>query len=559
MNTIKKTLILLPLATTLSLGTNLPNSSTINKDIKVPKNIQKTKKFVEIGGIESLESLKTDTSGKTLLIKGFSFTGNTKFTDTQLKQLLQEYTNKELNFVQMEQATRVITKAYRDAGYFVARAYLPKQTLKDNILTIAIIEGKYGDFEIQNNSSLKDKIVQNIFNNTKKEKIISSFNLERAVLIANDTPGVIVTKADVKAGKKQGYSDFEIEVNKENFYDGYIILDNHGSRYTGENRLMAGLNLNSPLNQGDKLSLTSLVSSQTSLKYGNVDYNTLLHSNGLRGGIGYTYSKYKLIKEYKDLDSTGESKVVNLNLSYPIVRQRDHSLFTTLEFENKQNKDDVKSTNDHTKKELNVVTLGLEYQLNSFAFSLPATYNFNTQYTYGNLKFKDTLSASNDAAGANTQGDYSKLNLELSQLLTLTQNLTLDTKFSYQHALGDKNLDGSEDLSIGGLDGVKVYPSSEASGENGYIFSIEPKYSLPKYKNLSSTVGVFYDRAKVYTEDNSKVNESSVDLQDIGISYYGTYKDLFINSYMAWRLNSKTIQSEPSYNSKFLVQLGWVF
>ncbi len=54
-----------------------------------------------------------------------------------------------------------------------------------------------------------------------------------------------------------------------------------------------------------------------------------------------------------------------------------------------------------------------------------------------------------------------------------------------------KNLDGSEDFSLGGAYGIKVYPDGELSAENGYLFSTELKYKLPAFNELSSQVGVF--------------------------------------------------------------------
>ena len=561
MKNILKLTILVALSISLALGANIPNSSTINKDIKVPKNIQKNKQgLIELDGIKkTLPAMVDDKSGEKVLVKGFTFTGNTKFTDTQLKNLLKEYTNKELNFNDLQNVTTVITKYYRDQGYFVARAYLPMQKMENGIVTIAIIEGKFGKFELKNNSLVKDNIVQNIFNEIDEDSTISTKTLERALLIANDTSGVVVTKADIKPGQKVGQSDFEIETIASSPYDGYALVDNHGSRYTGENRLMSGVNINSPFKIGDKLSLTGLLSERTDLKYGSISYDTLLHPNGLRGAVEYTYSKYHLAKEYKNLDATGSSKVLSANLSYPIIRQRDNSLYTTLTLTNRKNKDDVGSTDTHSKKELNLLSAGLEYELDTFISTLPTLYNIKAEYTYGNLSFKDEDSLNQDKAGANAQGNYSKIYLELQQLVSLTANLTLDTKLTYQHSLGNKNLDGSEDLSIGGLSGVKVYPSSEASGENGYIFSIEPKYTLSSFYDIASTVGVFYDRAKVYMADSSNVDIQAIDLQDIGISYYASYKDFFLNSYLAWKLNSDDVSSENDYNSKFLIQAGRVF
>lgn len=549
------------LSTSFALGVQLPNSSTINKEIKVPKNIQKNEKgLIELDGLKKpLPPMVDDKSGKTIFVKDFTFEGNTKLSNEYLDSLLNKYKNKDLTFSDLKNVATLITKAYRDKGYFVARAYIPVQDMKNGIITIAIIEGTFGKLHLKNQSRVKDSIVQNILDEAKKDPIISSSSLERAMLIANDTPGIVISKADVQPGEAVGSSDFDIETLPTKVYNGYIIADNHGSRYTGKNRVMAGGNINSPFKIGDKLSLLGMASTGSNLKYGNIAYESLLYPNGLKGGVGYSYTKYKLIKEYENLDASGTSKILNLHLSYPIIRQRDMSLYTNLEFDNKKLKDTVGATNTESKKKINVATLGLKYDLNTLLYQFPSTFNIKANYTYGNLTFQDDTSYSNDAAGANTNGNYSKVYFQLLHVLSLTSKLSFETKLTYQHSLAHKNLDGSEDLSIGEVDGVKVYPTGEESAENGYIASFEPKYLLPSFFNIANTVGVFYDRAKVYMTDSSNVISDSKSYQDMGLSYYLTYKEFFVNSYMAWKLNSPDITSEPDYNSKFLVQAGWVF
>jgi hypothetical protein len=84
---------------------------------------------------------------------------------------------------------------------------------------------------------------------------------------------VSVTKADVKPGTQVGSSDFIIETQSTPFYDGYVVADNTGSKFTGKNRLMSGINLNSPLNLGDKFSVSGLISNGEDIKNFNPSKN----------------------------------------------------------------------------------------------------------------------------------------------------------------------------------------------------------------------------------------------------------------------------------------------
>ncbi len=555
--TILKTITLSTLASSILLGAT-PNIGDIERQVQSPK-IEKEKP-----ALPSIESGEYKTpmidSGKTLYIKSFTFSGNLHIDNDELQKLAKEYENKDLTFTQLNELTSKITKLYREKGYFVARAYLPTQDINtnDGVLEIAIIEGNYGEFHLKNSSLVKDSIVQGMLDDVKDKNIVSTRTLERAMLIINDTPGVIVTGADVMPGSAVGTSDFAITSEATSPYDGYILVDNTGSRYTGKNRVMAGVNFNSQFKIGDKISLSGLVSNGADLKNGRVAYSAPLMPNGLRGEMSYSKTTYSLVEEYKNLDAKGNSTTLDATLNYPIIRTRVENLYSSLTIAKKDLKDEVGSTNDTTKKDTKSLKVGLDYDKSYLAFGLNSSSQIKVNYTYGNLSFDDATKKATDEAGANTNGNYSKLNLELAHNIALNQEFTLESSLKMQYALANKNLDGSEDFSIGGSNGVKVYPDGELSAENGYLFSTELKYKLPNIDALSNQVGVFYDRGKAYMADNT-VGFESKSLQDIGIGYYANYKDFFGQLQVAWTANSEAVSSEPSSNSRVLFQGGWVF
>lgn len=556
-NTILKTITLSALASTFVLGAT-PNIGDVEKQIKVPDIKKEQAKIPQIKTTEYKTPMSD--SGKTILVKDFKITGNKHIPSGELEKFYAEFKGKELSFNQLQDIASAITRYYREKGYFVARAYIPEQNILENegVLEIAVIEGNYGEFHLKNDSLVKDFVVQGMLDDIKDKDIISTSTLERAMLIINDTPGAIVTGADVMPGKMVGTSDFDITVGASKSYDGYIILDNTGSRYTGKNRVMAGVNINSLAGIGDKLSLSGLVSDGADLTNGRVAYSAPLMPNGLRGELSYTQTDYSLSEEYENLDATGSSKTIEGRLSYPAIRTRAENLYVNLSLLSKDLKDEVRSTNDITQKDTKSVRVGLDYDTSYLAYGLNSNSKIALNYTYGRLSFDDAAKKANDEAGADTNGNYSKMNLDLSHTIAFTPNLSLESSLKTQYALGDKNLDGSEDFSIGGSNGVKVYPDGELSAENGYLFSTELKYQLPQLESLNSSIGMFYDRGRAFMADNT-VGFESQSLQDIGVGYYGSYKNFFGKFQVAWTLNSEAVSSEPSANSRILFQGGWVF
>jgi hemolysin activation/secretion protein len=561
MNQINK-LITLSLIVSSSLLAATPNIGDAVKQVQPPQNvIKKDTPLVEVSGVKKYAPImKDDKSGKTIFVKSFKIENAIHIKEAKLQDLISSYTGKNLSFKEIQEVTSIITKEYRKEGYFVARAYLPVQDINANagVIIIAIIEGNYGEFKLKNDSLVKDSIVQGMLDTAKSDDIVSTNTLERSMLIINDTPGVIVTGADVMPGSIVGTSDFAITTEASNRFDGYVLADNYGSRYTGKNRVMAGVNINSPFKIGDKLSLNGLLSNGQNLKNGRAAYSAPLMSNGLRGEISYSKTTYALVGQYESLDAKGNSETLDATFTYPIIRTRTENLNASLNIAKKNLKDEINSQNDTTKKDVKSAKVGLDYDKNYLAFGLASTSKVNFNYTFGKLSFDDDAKRISDESAANTNGNYSKVNLDLSHNIDFTEKISWNNSLKLQYALANKNLDGSEDLSIGGAYGVKLYPDSEVSAENGYVFNTELKYRLPNLSNMSNTVGIFYDRGRAYMANNN-VGFEAKSLQDVGVGYYTSYDKFFGQVQVAWNANSEKVTSEPDRNSRVLFQGGMIF
>lgn len=558
MKQIIKTITISTLVSSILLGAQLPNIGDINRNIQ-PPSIKKEKPLLP--QIETKEYKTPMSDTRTMVhIKDFQITGNKYIGSNELEKFFVQFKNQELTFTQLQDIAGTITKYYREKGYFVARAYIPAQNIHENngVLEIAIIEGNYGEFYLKNSSIVKDSVLQGMLDYAKRDNIVSTRTLEQSMLIINDTLGAVVTEAIVLPGSKVGTSDFEITTQATPRYDGYIILDNQGGRYTGKNRLMAGINFNSPSGIGDKISLSGLLSNGSNLTNGSISYSAPLMSNGLTGELSYSQTNYSLIKEYVNLQALGVAKTFEARFSYPIIRTRIENLYTNLSFISKDLKDEVGLANYINKKDTKSLKIGLDYDKSYFVHGKKSSSKISVNYTYGQLDFDSFIQEVNDKNGANTSGNYSKINVELGNNIELNQKFTLESSLKMQYALNNKNLDGSEDFSIGGAYGVRVYPDGELSAENGYLFNCELKYKLPVYNALNSSVGVFYDLGRAYMANNTVGFESKT-LQDVGIGYYANYKDFFGKLQVARTLNSKAVSSEPTTNSRILFQGGWVF
>ncbi|MDX4064936.1 ShlB/FhaC/HecB family hemolysin secretion/activation protein [Aliarcobacter skirrowii] len=556
---IKNSILLSSLLTSTIYANPIPPKiSDVLKEVTPPK-IEKEKREIPKIKQEQISTPKGFEDDKKVKIERFLISGATHMSNEELKQIVAPYEKQDLSFNQIQEITTLITKIYRQKGYFVARAYIPEQNIytQNGVLKINIIEGNYGEFKLENKSLVKDSILQSNLDDIKDKDIVSTNTLERAMLIINDTPGAVVTKADVRPGKEVGTSDFLIGTEVTNRINGYLIGDNYGSQYTGKHRIMTAVDINSPFNIGDKISAFGFTSEKEGLLSGKLAYEFPIHANGTRGEISYSKTTYELGSSYKELDAVGQSDSLTGRVTYPILKTRVENLDSYVEVSYNKMKDEIQSVDSKVKKDSYTATTGLDYTKDSLVFNKNSQTRAGVSITFGRLSFNDKDDKESDKNGANTQGQFSKINIELGKDLDIFDSLKWSNSLQMQYALGNKNLDGSQDLSVGGINGVKFYQDGEESAENGYIYNTEFIYTLPIIAGIDNKISIFYDIGRVYMSKNI-TQEKSRTLQDIGLGYKVSYKNFFANSYLAYNIGNE-VTSQDNYNSRAMFQVGYVF
>jgi hemolysin activation/secretion protein len=535
-----------------------PKIGDIQKEVTPPK-IEKKKKILPSLEKQKPKSKKIQKDGKKIYIEAIKLDDLTYIGKKKIEAITDLYGKKELSFSKIEELVSKLTKLYRDSGYFLAKVYIPKQDISQNgnVLELKLNIGEYGELDIKNNSLVHTSIIDKRVQLLKKQKAINSKDIEKVLLNINSLSGVEVGKIDIKASKQKGASDIKIGFDSTKKYDGYILGDNHGSKFTGEHRVLLGFNLNSPFKIGDKISFNGMLSSNNDLKSKGIDYSFPLYKNGLSGSIGYSKVGYKLGDTYKSLDALGDAESFYLKVTYPAILNRNESLNLYGKYEKKDMKDEIRFNNDITNKSADILRIGTKYTKTLNLNNKPNSFNIDTYFTRGDLKFKDAQKKIDDENSVKTNGNFSKLNIDIENTLYLNEKYSLNTKGQFQKVFG-KNLDGSEDFSLGGANGIRLYPSSESSAENGYLIKNELFFTLPTKYSINSKIGLFYEIGQVHTHNNVTSFESRK-LQDMGLSYKGSYKDIFVDMSYARKVGSQKITSQNDYNSKFLFQIGYIF
>ena len=416
-------------------------------------------------------------------VTGFTFTGNTIYSEAFLQTVVAEYVGKQLNFDDLIEAATQVRAYYRERGYFLTQAYLPEQTIRDGLVQIGIIEGRIGEIEIVRRPAtrLRESLLAGIVgSHWRQGQIITETGLEKPLLLINDLPTAAVT-SEIRPSRTLGAADLRVNVDQGvGWFSGFVDLDNHGNRFTGQNRLGASLNLNNPLTLGDQASFRGFRTDED-MWFTRLLYLIPVWYYGTRIGVSYSEFAYELAKDFAALDASGEGEVGSLFAFHPIYRTRNANVILQFAYEDKRLFDQVTTTNTIEERSIDAVKAGVVGDFRDPVFS-GGLNSYAVTLTQGDLRLETPALAAADvgATGRRTQGSFRKMNVDLRRLQRLSNNFNLLVAFSGQEA--SKNLASAEKISLGGPNAVRAYPVGEATGDTGMILQTELRYRIPGFK-----------------------------------------------------------------------------
>lgn len=546
---------LLPLAF-LALGSSvlaqqIPGGGIQLKPLTPPSVPATTAPVIRIE--QATAPVATDTAAIRVRVDKLEFSGVSASNASKLTSVAGFTPRAELSLGDLQAMARRITEFYRQQGYFVARAYLPAQDISDHIVTIAVSEGRYGEVTVRNQGALAEGVAEGFLAGLDSGDVITLEPLEHRLLLLSDIPGVKVTSTLVP-GTLPGSSNLIVDVARGRRVTGLVDVDNAGNPYTGENRLGATVNFNNLLGRGDVASLR-VVSSGQGLNYGRASYQMLVGPATV--GLAYSRLEYELGKQFEVLGANGTAEIASLFGAIPLVRTRRTNLYAGVLYEDKAFDDRIDLIASASRRaDAGVGSLFLRGD-HQDAFGGGGASSFYISLSAGNLDILTPSARLADASSARTQGDYRKLWLYAARQQRVTNSFSLHASITGQ--LASKNLDPSEKMVLGGMDGVRAYPQGEAFGDEGLLLNVEARQRLTSLSGR--TPGEFYllgfiDHGRITIDKQPwfpGVNERNLSGAGIG----GLWTDpgnYLVRAYYARKLGNEVALSAPDESGRFWVQ-----
>ena len=502
--------------------------------------------------LESRPALPAVDDDVRVAVTQIEFTGNKAFSADALHAIVAPWAGRSLNFGELMQVVEAIEAHYKEAGYFLAQAYLPPQKIRNGTIEIAIGEGLMGEGRIEGESRIAAGVLFGYLDHLPKGKALTLPLLERQVLLINELAGGR-TSLDLQAGENSGSTDVVLVQQLENLVTGHLEANNHGSPYTGEKLYDLGLNANSPFNRGERISLNAQTSDARELTSYNLRGELPVGGDGWHLIATASRAEYRLGGAFANLDASGTADSLRLGAAYPLIRSRTNTLKVQVEADHTRLADKFQLSGTKLDKQSRALTATLsEDWLDNFMGS--GSTHVGLALRTGQLTLgPDAAAQDAPPAGPGSAGHFSKVVLTALREQTLTRDISLQLQVVLQGA--GRNLDSSEKLLMGGPVTLPGYANGEASGDSGAFAKLGLHCQLLPELSLTA----FTDYAHLHLAHDPLPTSTNNDrqLSDLGISANWLIdKHFTANALLAWAGKETP---NPTDNHKFWLSLGYAW
>lgn len=543
-----------------------PDAGTLQQDLQTKKEFDK--QDVSLGNAdiqveqEQRPSLDLPDTLK-VQVNDFRITGQDIYSEETLKSLLADKKGKLVTFKDLQDGADTLSRYFRDKGYIAAHAYLPVQKIENGVVEYAVTVGRFDGITIQNNTKIHEGVIKRETAFLKKGDYLTRANLERAVWLLSDLAGADA-KAVLTTGEAPGTVHVTLDLNPHNGKQGLFSIDNYGNRSTGYNEYGLDYDFLNLAREGDHLAVGITTTGNELFNWG-ANYTIPVIRDGMKLTAGYNVLTYQLGDIFEPLDGVGHSRVASLGLDYAIQRSQRHNLYTGIRYEYSDIQDEYRDfMENHSVKYNDKTGHAAVWSIYGDEQDRKGATDWRFEYKFGHIG-NDALQLDKEIGGTYNAptGTYNKIRANILRRQDLNDRTYLLLSARGQYAFN--NLDSSEHFSLGGPYGVRAYPTSEASGDTGYLTRAELRWLLPLgAKDQQLHLASYLEHGGVWINKDSSINPGAKNhrnLQGIGVGLiWSRYEDWFLRADYAWKLGSEEPTSDTSHTGgRFWIRGGVYF
>lgn len=388
-----------------------------------------------------------------------------------LQPLLERRLGANRSLQDLEEAAQDIEAALQRDGLFLAQVCVPAQAVDHGDVVLQVYEGRLGEVTLTTGAGVevdRDRI-EDVLAPLRGHPRIERGLIEAALLTLGDLRGIKVTTA-LTPGAEPGTADLAVNVESTPGRAFEAEFDNAGSVFTGRARLYGNADWFNLAHRGDDVSLRTQVSERS--QYMRLSWLLPVGPYGDRWGVQASVLDYRLgTPLLKPLDADGDAWTLGWMLLHPLMRSRNANAFLQVSVETRRFDDHVHAVQLDAKK--GVAEYGSFGLTGDFRDALGGggITNYSVQLVLGELHLQTPSEQALDALTYHSNGNYAKAVANIARLQSVTA--TDSVYLAAQLQLASKNLDSSEKFNVGGLYGLRGYPSPESPSDEALVTSWE--------------------------------------------------------------------------------------
>jgi len=506
-------------------------------------------KLIEGIRFELMQEYKVEESGFTkteleevsnLLVEIEEETLERHVSDLEVQKLVwlvrEQRSSRGITLGTIETVADRITQFYRERGFILAKAYIPKQEVRDGIVTLTLLLGNLGEVEVHDNEMYNKKIISSVFDNDLSLPVTSQV-VEENIYLINDYPGLAAI-GFFEPGAQVGDTKLNLNVKAEERYHANLRYDNHGSEDTGDQRFYGEVLFNNLAGVGDLLHIGALNSfSPDNTTYWQVRYSFNLFSPRWDMGIGRTQNQFVLAQNESEilsqLELSGETEQTDVDINYKLKRSRVENYNITVSWENiisDLQLGNIRDPSGLLDDEITNYTLTFNYDVLQEASKI--LHQGYVTYTSG--EFIEGVDPGQDE----------KFDILLSEytLLSFIQipYFEIDTRLIFRSSLQltGSALSSISQYSLGGPTTARGYPVNQFSADNAAYLGVDWVFNWPSLLDFDVSPShtmkdfaqpfFFADTAYgIKTSLRSDEEDSEATLIDAGIGFRIFYENQF--------------------------------
>ena len=420
-----------------------------------------------------LETEKPKEGEQKFLVRKIELVGCESFPTEDFMPLIKKFEGKDVTLTELNNLAKEISNEYLKRGV-IAAIFLPPQEIKNETVTLQVVEARMGELEIQKSPFFKKSMLRYYWN-IKSGDILRYDKISKSLQMMNKNPDREV-RAALHAGDKPGTTNIILTPKTRFPIHGQYTFDREGILTTGKIRNGFGMRDNNATGYDD----TAI----TGISYGKnfngiYAYHSLpISPTGASLLYGYSYSKSTPQKDFDVYALKSVSETMTGSVHQDLYSKDEYLGEISAGIDSNDKVSWYKlGQGTLSRDRLRILNITGNFTLRGEG----SVTSINPELDQGINAFGASKSDNPLSSRPGATPTYTKFSLGIQNRTNLPFNLQQSLRFRMQ--LPSEKLFSQEQFGMGGIDTVRGYPPSDFLADKMALLNAEmlsPVFFLPK-------------------------------------------------------------------------------